>query len=770
MSDDEGIVENGNNKYKEEDVSKELEEVTTDQHYREIEETEIDFILEGEEFYKYQNQMLTKMIEAEDLPPIISERGEFYSRVAVNACAAGAGKTAAALALCIGIPEVEKPKVSMSGYSSSLVSMLLSDEDQREYIPTSVVVCPNPLANSAWKKNCNKFFGPEYYYIIDSYSEMGKTAAKEGFDAGNEGGVEELTNITKKITSIKGKIKRGTVSPQELNLLPQLETRKIELRGGKRVKVTSETMDPATMEFIVDKMRNYPVIICPASSFQYLIPIFKKYEVSRLFIDELQVISITNQKEMIGYLINPIIDHLVRSKTKKHIVNTYREKSPARMIWLITATPHQMTEREDADHFVNSWLARNAPFLSDYNNSVTGNYMFPEMIERYIIKFPKSYIDELKYGGRNFCNEITIKVNRPQVLAVLNGVMGDEFDTLLQNDGYEEIMKKLNLEGVSISDPDLEIKIIVASIEKLNAEIAEIDYREAGYKKGGTNAQLEANDEQRRKIREKINVIELKMKALQTIQSIANGEELEDPEAAQCMICYGDLEEEILSCPQCWGFYHPECILKWFKKTGAAKTCPKCRKPYNSVKDLCILKSNGAGNEDGDAKFDFVHQDDEKNEDEEMKFETKLDAIKTLLNDDYNFRKTLLYLNSSDESNTDVNVIRALLNMKLHVFYDKSMTKAQASFLFGPNAETYLHCITNRKKMEDYINKFEKAKNRCVFIMQTNAQSTGLDFPFIDCIICYSKFKPGTIDQIKGRAERASRTEEYAYIVLEYEN
>lgn len=758
--------------------SNDLDEVAPDQEYRLVEETEIDFLLEGQTLYKHQKQMITKMLEAESEAPIESDKGIFYSRIGVNACKPGAGKTAATLAVLIGQPEVEPPQTCMMQYSSPLVSMALALDDSREYIPTSIIICPNTLINSAWKADCDKFYGSDKYYIIGTNAENAKAATKEGIRVESKG--NDLATIKKEITSVKQKIGRltkpgaksrsGQTREELQSLLEELEAEQNELMGAtggrkvNRMGAAAAANDDGSIEFLVNKMRNHPVIICPASSFYTLVPVFKKKEVSRLVIDELQAITLTHQDHMIGYKTNDIIEFLCRVGRNN---SSYRELSPARFIWLITATPDQLQEREKG-HFFNSWIARNAPFLRDYSNSRTGHYMFPEMIERYIVKFPVSYINEIIFGGKQYNVDVNIKVSRNRALAVLGGVMGDDFDELLQNDQYDEIMKKLNIECVSINDPDAEMIIIEGAIDALNKQLDAIDHKEAGYKEGNKARFIEENNKERERIRHKIANINRKLEALKSVQELVEGGE--GPTCEVCMETFDDAE--IMACPECWACYHKNCILSWFKRNGANKTCPKCRKQFTSVADLCVVKLESHSDEEGndEVKIDFVHEEPETEDDAPIRYESKAEAIVDIVCSEDGPHKSLLYLNSLDDSDADNSTIRSLIDRKVYVFYDKAMTVEKKVNTFGPNAEKYLFCIANRKKISESIRLFEGAKNKCVFIMKTGTQSTGLNFPTVDAIITYSRFNPNVEAQIKGRAERASRTKEYLYIVLEYED
>jgi len=79
-------------------TKEELENINTRDDYMEI----ADYIVPNElkkELYKHQKQMIAWALEAESESVISNERGQFYSRIGVNASSPGSGKTAAMLGL-----------------------------------------------------------------------------------------------------------------------------------------------------------------------------------------------------------------------------------------------------------------------------------------------------------------------------------------------------------------------------------------------------------------------------------------------------------------------------------------------------------------------------------------------------------------------------------------------------------------------------------------------------------------------------------------------
>lgn len=743
-------------------------EISTDPDYRDIEETDID-LLEGENFYKYQKQMITKMIEAEEEGPIETEQGTFYSRIAVNAMMPGSGKTGPTIGLCIAKPEVSKPAISMANYSSSLVSLSIN-ETEYEYIPTSLIICPGPLVESAWKKNCDKFYGDGYYYIIKAFEQTKKEIAKDDSFETTE---SEMTQINKKITSIKGKINRGTAKLIDINTLPVLEERKKYLKANKSTLSIEEKINSEEeIEFIVSKMKQYPIIFCPANLFYMMIPILKQYEISRLIVDELGVIKITNQKNMISYKTDPIIEFLTRSDKSTTSISSYRERSPARMIWIITATPQQIMENTlNTDHFFISWIVKNSPFLKDYLNASDGNYMFPEMIQRYIIKFPNSYINECRNNGVVYERSYVINVKKPLLNLILDGIMGKEFDELLENDAIDELKNKLNVINTGNDPNEINFAIIQGAIDKLQSNIQDINIKESNYKNGANSKILADNDSKKNKLNKSINKIELRTSNYDLATNFVN-DELDTP--LLCMICESDLDKtSTCACPGCYSMCHDTCIFSSVLEVDDFR-CKNCKTKITSLDQINVLVEYKDEDEDyNSATFMKKVNDSDDLEVPDIMNDSKLNALIEIIdyksesksNDPY---KCLIYLYDSSEYKNEYEIIRHSLDKGIRVYYDKNINKAKIEELFGNNGINHLTSVSDRKKMEKYIDSFRNNKHPSVFIMRTNAQSTGLDFPFIDDIITYSENDYSLRSQIVGRADRPSRKKMFDMFEMTY--
>lgn len=770
--------------YDEEIESKKFKDISTMNNYEDIEEADIETLIP---LRKHQLQSLTRMVEAETEEYVEDENGRYRSKIGVLANKPGSGKTGICAALAVGLPELDPDEDSMLGYSSSLVNIKLSHKDEREYIPTTVIVCPPQLIKSAWIKNIEMFIGNDVYFVVGTHSENTANASKQNSSV--ESTTSRLQELTKMITSIKGKIKRKTAKQIDIDNLAFYEEEKRHLKASKKSgkRGTEEKMnDPVTMQYIIDGMRKYPIVLCPSSSFNALIPIFAKYEITRLIVDELQQLTATGQDSMKEYATNPVIEFLYRSKRS---TTSFRELSPARFIWLVTATPHQLGNNIKG-HFFNHWIDSNAPFLRDYLNSTTGKYVLPAMVAKYIIKFPDDYIEQFMNGGKKFMKRLTLKSKSPNLVSVLNGTMGDEFDVLLQNDSIDEILKKLDIEGTSINDPNFEVKVIEATINKLQDEIAQIRKKEDEYKKGGNSTILENNQEKIDEKEAKIRQIQRKLNILSLVDKLNNGEEPseEEQEELNCPICYESVDElsNMVTCPHCWSVYHfTPCFTDWMKKN---KSCPNCRKQI-SLKDLCRFNVSTTVNESGEENE--IVEIGKETITEDIVFDSKKDAILEIIgetdddeikktrkvpdrSDDDNLeideiRKTLLYLNTGTETRAENQIIRGLLDNGIYVFYNRAFSKPTLVNMYGSKAQTHMISVQKKGDLNKYIEQFRKAPNKAVFIMQNKAESVGLDFPFVDAIITYSDFGKDNEKQITHRAEREGRERDFFYIVLDYD-
>jgi hypothetical protein len=752
------------------------EQETTAPEYDNVETTKYDDIelIDPEEYgimkrdadplYEHQKKMIAAMAEAELSPPIVTnDGGEYFSCLGVNACNPGSGKTAAMLALALMIPELDPPEVRAGRafertHTSALVSITAPNTDERVYIPTTVILAPLNLSMAAWVKNYEKFFSGKFYYM-ESFDSMQKSNLKQGGTFGNDL-EEEMALLTKRITSLRGKKNRNTITPSERTALEEAELRKAELKTQKTRKSARVKYDnDAVIEYIVEKMMTHPIVICPASQFAALIPVFRKYTITRLIIDEPQAIVLTNQSDFIGSATNELIEYTVKSD---RALSSMRELSCARMIWLVTGTPHQLKEQEKG-HFVNTWIARNAPFLKDYANAITGDYKFPEMIERYIIKFPRDIIERNIHGGVKWGETVILHIRRPQLMAVLNGVVDDSLLALIEDDRLDELLTDLKLKDVKMDDPNVQVKIVNAVITRYRRSVSEIENKT--YER--SNRAIEENNEERLKsLKEKITTLERRLSVMEKLRELVRTGEVKEGELV-CQICLEEVKlgDTIVLCPRCFNLWHESETMDYLStrantRGGVKMECPNCKLIMTGPNRPLKINLPADSNPD---EIEIT------NEPEEESFASKLEAVRAVLGSEDAPRKTLLFLSSGRESVADTNVVKAIAAMGIEVIYQTNMTERQKADAYGANA-SHIHNIGDRKNIQNMINRFRDSKKQCVFIMRTDRESFGLDFEFADAAICYSKPKTQDMAQIVGRFERPGRNHPFTVYILEYKD
>lgn len=718
-----------------------MEDVSTMKDFKDIPVNEFPPQLKRE-LYKHQYQTIYKCLEAENSPPIETDAGSFYARVGINANNPGSGKTAAML----GLAFYDVPESDIGGdlYASSLSTISLKVVE-REHIPCSIYMADIKLLQN-WKRDCDDYYGKGHYFEIGTSSELFAQASRSSSRL--NGVIEDIAFVKKELASAKKRYGASSAEAQTLSgESDRLNAEKEEL-GRDLVN-----------DYIISMMHKYKVIICGHTNFQFLIPIFKIVQVDRLVIDELQDITITKQDTFKGVGCNPVLEYLI--KNRKGLL-TYRESPPARFIWIVTATPYLIEGNEKtkggSTHYFNSWIGKNAPFIRDYINSGTGNYMLPEMIHRYIIKFPDYYINHNIYGDKNFVQSYVLKCKKPRELAAVQGALGGAFDEFIENDDYDGLMKKL-----SIDNPEDIVEAVKAA---LYIQIDDIRAIMNGYKaEGGSLERLLGEREA------EIAAIELKIAAIENKMEAFKGA-LEE----QCPICYEELQafgklapedpddkeiwemKSVVACRACFKPFHTGCLFGSFGVTHN-HSCPNCR---GKMDESTIIRVT---DDSGQIDFKSMRDDEAQTMNEETIFENKNVALKATLEQ---CTQALLYLNTSGEyGSTDIDIIKMIAGMGIDVRLPSAMTKEKKAQIFGEYSDRIFSPRGKRAIATDLL-EFEKTRRPTVWVLKTSHSSSGLNFPFIDAIICYSRFKQE--EQIKGRALRPQRTKPFNYVVIEYED
>lgn len=409
------------------------------------------------DLFLHQYQSIAKCLEAEGAGPIVTENGVFYSRIGVNANLPGSGKTAVMLGMAQY--DVQESKIDGQIYSTPLMT-IKRNSPERTFINTTIFLGNTGVIGN-WKSDCDKFYGMGQYYEFTTPAKMKKEMGKINYD------LERLNKRKDELSKQKNAAKKQN----------NMEMARYYEDQEKQTKQQIDRIyEDQFITYVGSKMRQYRVIIISADSFALFFDIFKRIEVARVVIDELQVIGVKNQKDMKNYLMDNVLDFLLRPGKSK--ATFYREPPFARFMWIVTATPHLIDENEGPTHYFNNWIGRNAPFLRDYANSVSGNYVLPEMIKRYIIKFPNSYVNDI-IGVSEFKEEYIFTVAKPPMIKAIYGVLGSEFDKMINNEDYESLMKKLDVSGSEY--------IMSGAIRYLESKIEDIQEKMGTYDRTSGN-------------------------------------------------------------------------------------------------------------------------------------------------------------------------------------------------------------------------------------------------------------------------------------------
>ena len=706
----------------EQPTEEQLEEVSTRPDYL----TVLDTIYPQETirtFFKHQKQMIAWSLEAESSPPIEDDGQYFYSRCGVNACTPGSGKTAPMLG--ISFYEVPEPYLPDNIMSTTLCTIILKPP-KREYIPCSIYMAPNTLLEN-WKNDCNSFFGPGRYYEVLTPAKIMEQIRAENFIVQDYQSAQlntQLNNVEAVIKKL-GAIRVANRTEQDKQYLAAYKVERERLKG-----LLASSGDDVVTNFLIHKMKQYKIIIVGATSFQYLIPCFDKVQCARLFIDEMQDILITNQDNFRQCANSEVIDFLLEGKGKRQAL-TYRQYSPVRFIWLVTATAYLIPENEQTKsggvHYFNSWIGRNVPFIRDYVNAASGNYVLPELVKRYIIKFPDSYIKKIIYGDANLVRYHVLKCRKPIESQILEGTLDESFDEYLENDDKVGMMRALKIENPN--------QILEAVIYKLQEKIQEVEKRMSEYKAEGDRLAnlLEKGNEEIKGYQEKIALIYKRLEILSGSIS------------SPCAICMESMEnKELLVCNTCYNPCHSECMINHFKSSGNTN-CPFCRTELNK-NNLMKIDAHAAGE-----VARLKHADEGENG--EYVFESKLEALYHAVKQ---FRKVLLYLNTSDTED-EVNIVeiaRTFASMGYNVRVPMTLTKQKKFQLYGQLEDRIIIPRSKREIGKD-LEDFERANRPTIWIMKTASSSSGLNLPFIDLTLCYSVFRQR--EQIIGRGLRPAR-------------
>lgn len=693
----------------------------------------------------------------------------------------GTGTGKSLIAFGIATQEIE-PRDEIFSYSSSLMSMEITPENNRPILPFSIILCPKNLINK-WKSEAEKFLKSKYYIVINSKKDIYDTLSEEELPddfepTGNKKYIDEYYRFKSSLEALKDSRKILKTKIKELKDRGEKDEAK---KLGSRLELVSHNYESEKTKFtnfcsvfkicnyFINEMKNKKIIICGSDAFSCLIPIFYSYRVERLFIDEPQVIQISSPEEFrnisycesLDFLHNPL---LVSRRP-------FEESSPANFVWLISATVHQIVDNLGSGkkninrvaRYINNWIGRNGPFFRDYINSIKGHYRFPEFTKKYIIKLSRSTTLLEIFGKKNLYKRINVKCKNPIIRYRLNGLFDDIEETrilneMIENDDNVGICRFFEIQSID----DLSDGII----KKLNKDIHKVETKIQECKLVGAakDNYIEDKNIKLAALKEKKKLVEKRKRALVGIDS---------EESPQCIICYEELTfpkaKNIIDCIDkkcpvvcsvCSTGMHYDCFNKLIQTNG--NICSVCRQSFHLNKPLFYSK---------DGKTLDIEEDEEKDkkkedEKEEEIYDDKIEALKHYIRKSK--KKVLLYTNlSGDGSNTFIQIVETCIDAGYEVTLPKNYTRRALVDMFGESKAKHIKSIKVQRDINIELQNFRETDEKTCWILDSFKQSAGLDFEFINTIICYSNFD--SLVQVIGRAMRIGLEKKFKVIVFYYD-
>lgn len=724
------------------------------------------------DMYKHQKQALAWSLQAEGEGPASDKDGNlFYSRSAINALGTGMGKTLVGLGVaCFNVTPSKVPE----NYLSTSLNFVKLKQAKRENIDCTIIVAEGKIMNDAWLSDARKFYPnlPKYVYEGDAVfkRQFVETSPEVGEAQSNyykHSDIIRQGDEYFKKSGDKDAVNRIYLSNGYNDFLDKDgNPRSYDFMARKLKTDFDNKMNEAFASALANVMKQVKVFFCQNIHFYTLFPFFKKYTVNRGIFDEPQNTVYTNQVEFRDYLPDEKLKELKMNGMGKML--PYYEESPFRFLWLYSATPHLIRDNDDK-HYFNKWIAKNDYVLTDYIRSVTGRSLFPKLIEKYVIKFPYKYTIESRPGYDLLINRFNLKCRRSRKADVLRGALGDDIDAMLENDDFDGILRKLG--GGSINE------IFTLAVDKLRSDIDKRRQEISAYS-AKTNQTIRDKSEAE---------LQMMIRNLSSLQ--ARISELSSGQSDVCSICLEDFDYEtsdqkLLCClhsdhgdiSKCGGKFHYQCIVPSLKRR---MKCPKCNLDiHNWQIDFTFIRNKSESKTDEVSNYPKFYNNIDYN------YESKMDALKDALGlmkrktpegqEQYFYRnKVLLFVECKDDAKILTDIIKLCqdngYNVRLpftpsNVINQTTgkVTKAKDALKtaypdvmnsFGRMEVTFPNA--SKAKIQEEINSFKMEQRRFVWIFRSGKESAGLNFPFVDTLIEYSRFK--SHKQIIGRALRLNR-------------
>lgn len=738
------------------DLEEEMKEYTTDPNYRNIPELMPPYL--KVQLWKPQYQCIHWMCNAEYAPPAFNENGDlFYSRIGLLANPTGTGKTVTAMGVCCF--DVPEPLLNDVILTTSLNTILLKKK-LLPIIQCTVICSDEKIIESVWMKDIQKFYDQRLsYYRFENVSSFEKSIRSLPEYHQKFMFIEQITGFMHQWNAA---LQSGSVTQDqfEITMIPYGDIKNltdINIYIGNLNEELEELFDNLVVRELHKIMSSVRIFFVTVKSFHYLFKLFEHYRVARLMLDEWQSLTIENQANFEKLKTDPRIKKMRSLGIGRSKV--YCEENPFLFIWIISATP-ELINGNTGNHYLNEWVYRNDFLITDYSTNFETKRMFPEMSKQYVVKMPISYYVEMRPDFNVLFKDYTLKAKKNAIAAILTGVLGDDFDELLENDDFEGIIAKLN-NGGSVNT------LLTDAQRRLELDIKKHEMTIMNYDPKTPKHVIEKSLEELKK--EKKNLEDLKKKIARFHGQHASGT------LEECPICFDDLEivprsgmdpkKICLAHMSCMGIFHTGCIGDYMKANKNA-LCPNCRGELSEENLKPTYDVNGYNISQQVQVEEMQPKENNYTIDTEKEYDSKIDALKAALgpmmrtvngqSSWYRRQRALLFLQLKSEDNGKLaEIIAQCQDCGFNVMLPFQAAKSIAAL--NTKYPPRNGCVVTQKSKDinkDMV-KYNNHPGAVIWIFRSVKDSAGLNFQSADTLIMYSLFEHKT--QIRGRVYRLNK-------------
>lgn len=718
--------------------------------------------------WPHQYQAMYLALKAEASPPVVNKDGEvFYSRSGIMCLGTGTGKTM----IMLGISNFSVDEAAIdANIAATSLNIVKLNKAPRQNIDCTIICGTRKIIKDAWLSDIKKGYPTLEYYFFETVGTF-KSDVEKSYEMVSLN--QRQTQIKQYIGQYYNALKAGQIDQQAFEIAM---SRFGDIRSEEDISAYYEKMNEeyedalrqAVNNELIRIMRTIKIFFVTKDSFYFLFDFFRSYTVSRIILDEPQNTTLTKQELFREYIKNPRMKKL---KSMGKMV-PYYEESPCRFLWYVSATPQEIANNV-GNHYFNSWVSKNDFVIADYTSNLEDGRLFPELVERYVIKFPYSYIiEKSRPDFKKYINRYNLKCSRAVQAVILRGVLGEEFDQMLENDDYEGVISKLGVGG------DVNT-ILESAVKRLTIEINKHVAKIANYDANTPQHVIDKSGEKLAEERLNLSNLQKKIARYRCVESSTINEE--------CPICFEELHhipkvgdepgKRCICHMSCMNIFHIDCIKPVFM--GQDKKCPMCRELLRE-KDLKLTYDPSGKSlqqqvqdEDLQSQRDLMQRRSNVIDVDKI-YDSKNEALKSCLcpilrDGQYiNRMKILLFIEFKSEESTKCDEIVKLcqesgFNVRLPY---KVGTKAVLAAKYPPINGKRVDQAGVADKIKVEIENFRDSHEPFVWIFRSGKDASGLSFPFVDTSIEYSTFKSHL--QIIGRSLRLNRVVPVDLIRLDY--